>query len=63
MNAARLKESNQEKTYKEVLFHCGSTEKVHGFTKTLGLVMQKVVSDLKNPQLIIKMLTDILRNV
>ena len=57
MNAARLNK-DQDKTYQGVMFHCGSAGHSYSFSKTLEVVIQKMTSDLKNPELVIKMMTD-----
>ena len=49
--------ADQDKTYEEVMLHCGSAWHAYSFTKTLGVVLQKVAADLKNPKLIIQMVT------
>ena len=49
--------TDQDKTYKEVMFHCGSGGHNHSFAKTLGIVLQKVEVDLRHPEMVIKMMT------
>ena len=45
---------DRDNTYEEVMFHCGSTGHSHSFSKTLEVVIQKMASDLKNPELVIE---------
>ena len=53
MNTTRLNE-DQDKTYEEVMFYCGSAGHAHSFNKTLKIMLQKVASNLKKPELMIK---------